>query len=70
VVVARAWGTIRWWGSGWQVNRVEGARAATVSEHGTSGKVLDCEPQGSNSIEQWLSLSDEPREGDESAGEQ
>jgi hypothetical protein len=29
-------------GSGWQVNRVEGTRAVTTSEHDTSGKVIRC----------------------------
>jgi surface antigen len=43
-------------GSGWQVNRVEGAGAIATSEHDTSGKVAYGEPEASNSIEQWLSL--------------
>jgi hypothetical protein len=37
------------------VKRVEGVGAITVSEHSTRGKAYG-EPQGSNSIEQWLTL--------------
>jgi hypothetical protein len=44
-------------GSGRQVNRVEGARAITVSKHNARGKVAYCEPQGSNSIEQVVVTS-------------
>jgi hypothetical protein len=33
-------------GSGWKVNRVEGAGTATTSEHNTSGKVSYGEPLG------------------------
>jgi hypothetical protein len=43
-------------GSGGQVNRVEGVEVFTSSKHDTCGKVAYGEPQGSNSIEQWLSL--------------
>jgi hypothetical protein len=38
------------------VKRVEGAGAITTSEHNMRGKVAYGERQGSNSIEQWLSL--------------
>jgi hypothetical protein len=46
VVVARAWGGYASGGSGWQVNRVEGARAVIASEHDTSGKVSYGKPSG------------------------
>jgi hypothetical protein len=38
------------------VKRVEGAGAVIASKHNTRGEVVYGELQGSNFIEQWLSL--------------
>jgi hypothetical protein len=50
VVVASVWvgggGGYDDGGSGWKVNRVEGAGTATTREHNTSGKVSYGEPLG------------------------